>query len=175
MNRRLFVLLLAMMMCLLCACGAKPTPSGVISGEDDGNLDDDVIEINVPADENKVAEEENNPVEKEAEVSEEETLSVTDVSEPENGETEATKSTEAPTEAPEETTVPAPPASGTTEYEWYNSLSGDEQMAFMESFESVPAFFDWYNAAKAEYDALHPEIEIDDNVIDLGDLAGGNG
>lgn len=79
------------------------------------------------------------------------------------------------TTVPAETTAPAIEIVPTTEYEWYHALSGEEQEAYMESFESTAAFFKWYNAAKAEYEAQHPSIEIGDGVIDFGDLLGGNG
>lgn len=171
MNRRLFALLLAVMMLTLCACGSKPTPSGIVKGEDDGDLDDVVVEIDAPSAGNQPAVQEKELTDDE-DVASDEATSPEDASESKE---EESKATEVPTDAPEETTVPTPPASGTTEFEWYNALSGDEQMAFMESFESVPAFFDWYNAAKAEYDALHPEIEVGDDVIDLGDQVDGNG
>lgn len=80
-----------------------------------------------------------------------------------------------PSDREQETVKPTESGTGMTEYEWYNNLSGDAQMAFMESFDSIAAFFDWYNAAKAEYERLNPSIEIGDSNIDLGDLIGGNG
>lgn len=88
----------------------------------------------------------------------------------------STESTTAPTTGPEqETTKPTEPAAKLTDYEWYNSLSGAEQKAFMETFDSIEAFFDWYNNAKAEYEAQKPGIDVGDGVIDLEDFAGGNG
>lgn len=59
-----------------------------------------------------------------------------------------------------------------TEYEKYNAMSGEEQMAYMQSFDTIEAFFVWYNNAKAEYEALHPDIVIGNDVIDAGDLVG---
>lgn len=97
---------------------------------------------------------------------EEDTTPTSEATEPKE-ETEPTVGEEEkPTEAP---VVP------TTEYEKYNAMSGEEQEAFIDSFESIQAFMDWYNAAKAEYDALHPGIDIGDGNIDAGDLIGGNG
>lgn len=54
----------------------------------------------------------------------------------------------------------------------YHSLSGDEQLAFINSFNSYKDFVSWYSAAKQEYyDSM---IEIDGSTpIDLGDLIGG--
>lgn len=64
---------------------------------------------------------------------------------------------------------------GSLSYEEYIAMSGEEQQKYFESFESVEAFFEWYNAAKAEYEANREEIEVDGE-IDLGDyIGGGNG
>lgn len=65
-------------------------------------------------------------------------------------------------------TVPEEPAvQGTTEYERYNAMSGTEQQAFVATFDSVEAFFEWYNAAKEEYEASRGDIEISgDEIID---------
>lgn len=95
-------------------------------------------------------------------------------------ETEAAEQpTEAPTEAPEEPSE-APDAGGNaapevvhTEYEKYMNMSGAEQKAFMESFDSIEAFFAWLNQAQAEYEALHPEIEVGSG--GTVDLTKGNG
>ena len=101
------------------------------------------------------------------------------------GPTEGTKPTQKPTEpvtpttpsAPDpsvpETTEPAPTPGGRLTYEEYMALSAAEQTAYRESFESTKAFFDWYNAARAEYDAKDPPIDVDGS-IDMGDLIGGN-
>ena len=64
---------------------------------------------------------------------------------------------------------------GEVTYEEYIAMSGEEQQKYMNSFSSIEAFFEWYNAAKAKYDAEHPSIEIGDGEIDLGDIIGGNG
>lgn len=101
---------------------------------------------------------------------------------------EETAATEAPAEtkeneedSPDDVQVPTKPTepagsdSKVTEYEWFNALPGEEQEAYMQSFESIAAFFEWYNAAKAEYDELHPSIDVGDAYIDLGELIGGNG
>lgn len=100
-------------------------------------------------------------------LAEENTEATEDTAETEPEE-ETTAATEEATEAPTD-------AAKLTEFEWYNALSGEEQMAYMESFDSMAAFFDWYNAAKAEYEQLHPSIEIGNGEIDIGDLIGGNG
>ena len=54
-------------------------------------------------------------------------------------------------------------------YEDYHNMSGDEQAAFINTFESYEAFFAWYNAAEQEY--RDQMIEIDGSTpIDLGGL-----
>lgn len=59
-----------------------------------------------------------------------------------------------------------------TEYEKYLSMSGAEQKAYMESFASVEAFFDWLNAAKEEHERLNPVIEITGDTIDMNEVLG---
>ena len=64
---------------------------------------------------------------------------------------------------------------GSTEYERYLAMSGDEQQAFFESFGDPAAFFAWLNNARAEYEALYPGIDVGDGVIDLNDyIVSGN-
>lgn len=41
-------------------------------------------------------------------------------------------------------------------YEEYMAMTGKEQQAYYEQFPNVESFFEWYHAAKAEYDAAHP-------------------
>lgn len=59
---------------------------------------------------------------------------------------------------------------GQMEYEKFRDMKAAEQQAFLESFESLDAFFEWYNRVKEEYAAAHPAIEIGDGVVDMGDL-----
>lgn len=67
-----------------------------------------------------------------------------------------------PTEKPEDNSTDQT----VTAYEAYSSMSGQQQMEFMNSFGSMEQFFAWYNNARAEYEALHPSIEIgSDGVI----------
>lgn len=61
-------------------------------------------------------------------------------------------------------------------YEEYWAMSGTEQQAYYESFPSVEDFFNWYNEAKAEYEASHPEAgEGDRPDINVGPLLPGLG
>lgn len=53
-------------------------------------------------------------------------------------------------------------------YEEYMSLSAAEQKAYRDTFESIDAYFVWFNSAKAEYDAQNSGIDVGDGPIDLG-------
>ena len=85
-----------------------------------------------------------------------------------------------PTSAPQPTEPPAtsepqpagPSKEPTSEsYEMFKAMTGAEQRAFQNSFESLDAFFEWYFAAKEAYDQAHPSIEVGGNgVVDLGTL-----
>ena len=63
---------------------------------------------------------------------------------------------------------------GEVTYEEYIAMSGTEQQKYLESFESIEAFFEWYNAAKEKYDKENPSIEIGDGSINMEDIIGGN-
>ena len=101
----------------------------------------------------------------------------TEPSEPatEPEEEDATENTQQPTE-PEATQQPTTgttniPTAGGTAYESYIAMSGEQQQAFIDQFASVAEFVNWYNAAKAEYDAARPDIEIGgDTVVDGSQL-----
>lgn len=58
------------------------------------------------------------------------------------------------------------------DYETFMAMDPALQRAYMESFESMDAFFAWYNAAKEAYELEHPSIDVGDGVIDLEDLVG---
>ena len=107
------------------------------------------------------------------------------------GVTESTKPTEKPGDSTEPTSSTEPAATTEptipeetkpvaddvtpqqlTEFEKYNAMSGEEQMAFMQSFETIEAFFTWLNNAKAEYEAANPGIEISGGEIDVGEIIG---
>lgn len=60
-------------------------------------------------------------------------------------------------------------------YEEYLAMTGAEQTAFYNSFDSQNDFFKWYNAAKKAYDSNENNIIIGgDNSVDLGDILNGN-
>ncbi len=58
---------------------------------------------------------------------------------------------------------------GSTDYEKYISMSGEEQLEFFNSFEDPSAFFEWLDNARAEFEALYPGVDIGDGQIDIGD------
>ena len=99
--------------------------------------------------------------------------------------TDPTKPTKPqPTEPkPTEPTEPGPlipgmeevevPDSDKVTYEEYYAMSADEQASFINSFESIDAFFAWHTKAKEEYE--NARIEIDGSTpIDLEEILGGN-
>ena len=60
---------------------------------------------------------------------------------------------------------------GAVTYESYNAMSGEKQQEFIDSFDSIGDFVAWYNDAKAEYEAMHPGVEIGNgDVIDGSEL-----
>ena len=66
-------------------------------------------------------------------------------------------------------TEPAQDDTTPMSYAAYCAMSAEEQYAFMQSFESPEAFLNWYNAAKAAYDASNPvHVLQPGDVIDLG-------
>lgn len=165
--KRLMILLAALLLLLLTACKTEEEPTITTFEDVPGVMlvPEDFWDETKPAD-TKIE----NPKE-----GTEQTETVTKPVETEE-ETVGTETATEPTTAPEtENTEPSGPAVQITEYEWYHALSGEEQMAYMESFGSMDAFFAWYNAAKAEYEESRPSIDVGSGNIDLGDLIGGNG
>lgn len=61
---------------------------------------------------------------------------------------------------------------GEIDYEEFTAMSPTQQRLYMESFESLDAFFEWYNAAKEVYEQAHPPIDVGDGVIDMEDIIG---
>ena len=124
-------------------------------------------ETNLPGLEDSIFDDE------EEEIAETGAVAVTESEEP-TTEAEATQPTSAGSGDAETTeptgTTSVEPVTGNTAFERYEAMSADEQRAYMMSFENMEDFFDWYNKAKAEYDALHPDIEISDGKVDIGQL-----
>ena len=165
MKRILRVLLAAMLLLALAACKTEEEPTITTFADVPGVaiVPEDFWDEVLATAETTVPEETENAVEETEKATEPQETE----EEPSDGEQESTK--------PADTSKPTEPAAKVTEYEWFNALSGEEQEAYMETFDSIAAFFDWYNAAKAEYEALYPSIDIGDANIDIGDIIGGNG
>lgn len=165
MNRRMISLLLAVVLVLsLVGCKTKAKEEPIAAAP----IPEGFFDQTKPADETET------PAVTEKEQEEEPT---TTSEEPTDGvQSEETKETEATdaTEATEETQKPTNTIVQMTQYEWYHSLTGEQQMAYMETFESMDAFFDWYNAAKEEHEKERPSIDIGDGYIDLDKIIGGN-
>ena len=179
MNRRFVSLLMVSVMVLtMAACKKEEEPTMTTFPEVPGValVPDDFWDESEPAEEATPAPE---ATEAEAEVPEETKTAEEDKNTEETKATEETKipeeteditsETQEPTENPADTVV------NMTQYEWYHSLSGEQQMAYMETFDNMQAFFDWYNAAKEEHEKEKPGIDIGSGNIDMGDIIGGNG
>ena len=93
--------------------------------------------------------------------------------EPTEKPTEPTEKPTEPTEKPTEPTQEPSQPAVSMDYETYIGLTSQEQKAYRETFEDISAFFDWYNAAKDEYESQQTEIDIGDGNVDLEDLMGG--
>ena len=55
-------------------------------------------------------------------------------------------------------------------YEDYINMSPEEQVAFIQKFDSMQDFLTWHKQAKAEYEKDHGAIDIEDGNIDLGGI-----
>ena len=167
MNKLLILLVALLVAVALCACG---------SSGDATQPNADPTENNVTTQPNATGNAVTEPT------------SGTEVTDPEattgdveNTQPDATEpsATEEPTE-PTATTTPTEPQVETTEpvatepttqkvtYEdYYYKFTAEEQLAFINSFESIEAFFEWNTAAKEEYENNMKPINPDGS-IDLG-------
>lgn len=176
MNKRIIALMLFSIMILtLVGCGKKQEPTQVSDSfsvsepELDPTPIPGVVEVETPMERPEDFLDVASPTEAPAEQNNEHS----DV--PETGEQGEDSDTDT---VPSPTAEPIDPDSvghipNSTAYEQYQNMSGEDQLAFMESFDSVEAFVAWYNAAQAEYEAKNPAIEIDGSVIDMNELLGG--
>lgn len=65
------------------------------------------------------------------------------------------------------------PEEGEMTYRKFHDMTPSQQQAYVESFESLDAFFLWYAEAQEQYEKENPPIIIDGNgEIDLGEIAG---
>jgi cytoskeletal protein RodZ len=84
---------------------------------------------------------------------------------------EATEPTEPEATEPTQESLPTEDYTK-LDYLGFHALKGAQQQAVMESFESIDAFFAWYNKLKDEYEKANPPIEVD-GPIDLDKVLGG--
>ena len=76
-----------------------------------------------------------------------------------------------PTVTTPSATEPVQTNPGELTYEQFRDLTPSQQQAYQETFESIEAFFEWYNAAKDAYDEANPPILIGpDGVVDLNKI-----
>lgn len=85
----------------------------------------------------------------------------------------ATDPTKQPGSTDDETTDDSA-AGQLSDYEKFQDMSPAEQQEYMESFEDIDAFFEWYNKAKEEHEAANPPIDAGDGNVDMGDIIGGS-
>jgi len=67
--------------------------------------------------------------------------------------------------------APSVKEDGKMTYEQFHAMDPANQQAYMESFDDIEEFFEWYNKAKEKYEKDHPSIEIDGGSIDLDKIA----
>lgn len=75
-----------------------------------------------------------------------------------------TTPTQPATQPTTQPTTPANPGAG-MDYQTFQAMTGAEQRAFQESFESLDAFFAWFTAAKEAYEQANPPIEVGGNGV----------
>ena len=188
------LLLVALMMLSLAACKNKseeantePLPPGLMlvpedyDAEFDPWVDETVTATEAVKEDEITAATEETKADKEASETEDteaekETSATEDPASPTESEPpEETREAAGEETEPTEPAVPAPTIPETKQYEWYQAMTGEQQVAFAKTFDSLADFFDWYNAAKEAYEKENPGVEIGDGNIDLGEIAGGNG
>ena len=174
----LALLLLVCVLIAMCACNksknneadTKPTTdssaSNVVPEPTDAQQQDqtteqkDKVEVSIPTDSSladSVFDDTKEPT-KPADGSSSENIETEDPTEP-SGSTETTtpnSGATAPDVKPEDMTYAA-----------FTALTPEEQRLYQESFNDLDAFFEWYNAAKEQYEKENPPIDID-GPIDLG-------
>lgn len=90
------------------------------------------------------------------------------------GSSEPAESTAVTTEPPADITGPTtditepPTEPACITYEEYMQMDAYQKQAYYETFPDMSSFFEWYNAAKSEYDKAHPPIDAGNGPIDIG-------
>ena len=153
-----FVILLMMAVLLLAACGqtttdqTPPSSTGSLHGALEDSIFDDPTEPS------------SNP-----------SPSTPSESATQPSSTPATQPT-TPSSVPTQPSTPPTDETKPMDYLTFQAMSGAEQRAYQESFESLDAFFEWYNTVKEAYEKENPPIEIGgDGAVDWEDIIGGKG
>lgn len=174
--KKAIVLICAVSLLLLCGCN-KEAPEAAAENTTETVTNtvaptEETIKVHVPGTDSENIHVEN-PFESEnfddAELTptaaeEEDTSSNKDEESVKPSEKEETTPTEETTadDAQEQPTV------ALSEYEAFQNMSGVEQKAYMESFDSVEAFFEWLNNARAEHEAGQSSVLVGDEPVELG-------
>lgn len=166
MNKKLTSILLVLAMILsLCACSKEPTENTAETAEPEAAAPVETTVATEPTE--TLPDIDRDDVVRETEPEVNKGTIITGEDKEKTSEEEDTEQAEENTTPPE--TVPAEEVGNSaeekTEYEKLLEMSGEEQQAFMESFESLDAFFAWLEEAKAEYAAKNPGIEIGEGGI----------
>lgn len=191
MNRRIFTVTVAILVIALAvtACGKKPEPAEATAATTEAAVETTMAETTEPTVETLEViydpqvedwEDETTPTTKETEPKATEPKATESTKATDPDETKAADSTEAtePEETvPEETTKPTEPKPTESktkdplvqEYEDYLNMTPEQQQAKFEKM-GAAAFMDWYQRAKAAYDAAQDYIDISGGEIDLGQL-----
>lgn len=174
MFRKIILVLLAVLMFSMTGCRNKNTatepeqtaePAETVTVTLSPEVTEEPENSPLPGGVQELTEEEIKEFEKDSEKQSQSTLKPDVTEEPENTGAEQSQGVDLNIASP----------NGSTEYERYLAMSGDEQQAFFESFGDPAAFFAWLNNARAEYEALYPGIDVGDGVIDLNDyIVSGN-
>lgn len=191
MNRKILALILALVAvaaAIVLAVTMNPgTPAGEptgtgatdtapsLSGLEDSIFDDEPVETQEPTETTVPDETENAAAVPEVDIPVPEGSAP-----PESGRQDSNSNEPEPTQPPQTEPVATEPAEtepvqipeGEIDYEAFVAMDPALQRMYMESFESMDAFFAWYNAAKEAYEQAHPSIDVGDGVIDLEDLVG---
>lgn len=74
---------------------------------------------------------------------------------------------------PTDSTEPSGGDAPAKDYTWFQNLSASEQQAWMDSFENIDAFFEWYNDAKEKHEEANHSIEVNGDPIDMDEIING--
>ena len=176
MKNKLLIFILTATLFILAGCGKQAAE--VLSAQEtetttetttEVTIEPNVTEESIPGVEDSIFDDETEPSqETEPEATE------PDTTEPEETDPEGSAGTEGsePTEEAPSTEPSQPSGETETEYQRFQNMSAADQQSFMDTFDSIEAFFEWYNNAKAEHEAANPPIDVGDGNIDIGDIMG---